>query len=163
MTTSDKSLVARKAEAQAKEAQAKANLARAKAASKEAKAEVQTIAGVAEAKKRAKETVAEVKAFVAADIAQTKADFKAAKERAAAWDVARGRQFDAQLDEADARIAAWKASADTKRVENAMKRHDELAALQESIALARARAAEAKREKYDDAYAAAAKRYDRGI
>ena len=93
----------------------------------------------------------------------------------ALWDAARERHFNAQLDEAEARLQVWKAQADEKRAERGMKRNDDLATLEQKIELARARAAEAKQEQYagkarealedaarhfNQAYDAAARRYE---
>lgn len=131
--------------------------------------------GIADAKRRVKEEIANVKAFAAADIEQTKADFKQAKGRFAAWDAAATRDFEARLDAADAQLAAWKAADDLVLAEDKIQMHDDFATLKESIALARARTAAAKHEKYtvkalealedaavafDQAYDAAATRYN---
>ena len=145
MTTTNKPLTAEKAIAQAQAAQAQSKLEQAKAEVKKAETSVDDVSGAAAA-------VARVKAF----------------------DAASARLFDARLDEAAARLAAWKAKAAEKRAERSMKGHDALASLEEKIALARARAADAKHAKYadkaraafedaarhfDEAYDAAAKRY----
>ena len=98
-----------------------------------------------------------------------------ANERYSAWDEARERRFNARLDEADARVKTWRAKADQTRAENAIDRNDALATLEAKIAAARASAAAARAEKYsakslqsledaaryfDQAYDAAAKRYE---
>jgi len=94
-------------------------------------------------------------------------------DRYTAWDAAREREFNARLDEAEAQLKVWKAKADQKRAQQAIKHNDALATLEENIALARARSAEAKHQKYtakaqealddaarhfDQAYDAASKR-----
>jgi len=134
------------------------------------------LSGVAGAKQRVKQGIANAKAFVAADLEQTKADFKHLDDRLAARDAVTTRDLDARLDAADAQLAVWKAKADVNRVEERIQRHDDFAILEENIARARASAAEAKHDKYaakaqaaledaarafDDAYNAAATLYDR--
>jgi hypothetical protein len=176
MKNSEKDLVAEKKIAEAKAFEAKAKVAQANAQVKKTKTELDTVSGVADARQRVKEGIANVKAFAAADLAQTKADFKRANDRLAAWDAAATRDFDARLDAADAQLAAWKAQVDVDRAEDRIARHDDFATLEEKIALARGRAAEAKLEKYttkaqvalgdaarafDQAYDAAASRYNK--
>ena len=176
MKTTENDLIAEKRIAEAKELDAKAELARAKAEVMKTKVEVDAVSGVAAAKRHVKEGIANVKAFAAADIAQTKADFKRANDRLAAWDAAATRNLDARLDAADAQLAAWKAAAKVDRANEKIMRHDDFAKLEEKIALARARVAEAKIEKYgtkaqaaledaaqafDEAYTAAGSRYNK--
>lgn len=177
MKGTEKDLAAEKAIAEAKAFEAKAKLNQANAEVKKTKTQLDTMSGVADAKQRAKQGVADVKAAAAADLKQTKSDFKYAHDRLAAWDAATTRDFEARLDAADAQLAAWKAAADVKRADHRIQRHDDFATLEENIALARASAAAAKHEKYTvkaqtsledaarafgDAYDAAAKRYDGG-
>jgi hypothetical protein len=145
------------------------------------------ISGLTAAKERVKKDLAAMKRQAAEDYAVTKqtvqeevtalkAGIQRASERFTAWDTAREQRFYARLDEAEARLKVWKAQADQKRAGRAMQDHDELATLQEKIALARARAAAARHEThraeaqaaleeaahhFDEAYEAAAKRYDR--
>lgn len=174
MKTTEKSPLAEKATAEAKEVAAKAKLQQATAEVKKTKAELDAVSGVATVKDRVKQGFTGVKEFAAADLEQTKADFKRVHDRVAAWDDASARDFHARLDAADAQLAVWKAAGDVKRVEQNIKRHDDFATLEEKIALARARSAEAKQAKYsakaqaaleeaarafEDAYEAAAKRY----
>lgn len=176
MKTSEKNPVAEKAVAEAREKEAKGRLDQAKIEVKKTKAELATTSGVATFKEDVKKGVAGVKAFAAADLAQTKADFKHVRDRLAAWDAAATRDFDARLDAADAQLAVWKAQVDVDRAEERIARHDDFATLEENIALARGRAAEAKREQYttkaqaaledaarafDQAYDAAATRYNK--
>ena len=177
MKPTEKNLAAEKAIAEVKALEAKAKLEQSKAEVKKTKAELDKMSGVADAKQRVKQGIANVKAFAAADLEQTKADFKHAHDRFAAWDEATARDLDARLDAADSQLAVWKAKADVNRAEARIERHDDFAMLEEKIALARARAAEAKHEKYaakaqaalegaarafDHAYDAAAKRYNDG-
>ena len=175
MKNTERDLVAEKKIAEAKAAEAKAKLQQANAKVKKTKADLDTVSGAADAKQHVKEGIAKAKAFAAADLAQTKADFKRANDRLAAWDAAATRDFDARLDAADAQLATWKAKVDVERAEDRIARHNDIATLEEKIALARGRAAEAKLEKYttkaqaaledaarafDQAYDAAAKRYN---
>ena len=178
-------LVTAKLEAQVREADARLKVLHAQAEARKAKADMDEISGLAAAKERVKKNIADLKRQASADYAATKrevekeikdlqADIQRVNERYTAWDAARERQFYAGLDEAEARLKVWKAKGDQKRADVATKRHDDLAALEEKIALARAQAAAAKNERYsakaraaleeseryfDQAYDAAVKRY----
>jgi len=180
-------------EAQVREADARLKALKAQAEAKKAKADMDEISGLTAAKEQVKQDIAEMKKFAAADVAATRKDFEQVKKNAdrglkdlqakidrasdrySAWDDARERRFNARLDEADAKIKAWKATADQQRVHDVRETRDALATLEEKAALARARAAEARREHYnaksqqalddaaryfDQAYDAAAKRYE---
>jgi hypothetical protein len=175
MKDTDKDLAAAKAIAEAKELEAQAKLAQANAEVKKTKAHLDTVSGVAGAKQRVKEGIANVKAFAAADLERTKADVKRVGDRLAAWDDAATRDLDARLDAADAQLAAWKTEVEVDRANERIMRHDDLATLEEKIAVARGLAAEAKHERYatkaqdaledaalafDQAYNAAATRYN---
>ena len=175
MKSTERDLGAEKAIADVRAFEANAKLGQADAEVKKTKAEFETVTGIADAKQRVKQNIANAKASAAADLEKTKADFKVAKGRFAAWDAAATRDFYARLDAADAQLAAWSAEDDVERAEERILRHDDIATLKESIALARGRAAEAKLEKYtakaqdaledaarafDEAYDAAAKRYN---
>jgi hypothetical protein len=181
----DKDLLAARFDAEVREADAKLRVLQAQAEARKARADMDEISGLTAARERVKQDVANLKQKAAADYAAAKstvereikdlqADIQRVSDRYTAWDAAREREFNAQLDEAEAELGVWKAKADQKRAQHAMKRNDELAALEENIALARARSAEAKHQKYtakaqealDDAarhfvqaYDAAAKRY----
>ena len=184
-TPRDNDLVTAKFEAEVREADARLKALRAQAEAKQAKADMDEISGLTAAKERVKKNIADLKQQAASDYAATKrevekeikdlqADIQRVTERYTAWDSARERQFYARLDEAEARLKVWKAQADQKRADQSMKRHDDLAALEEQVALARAQGAAAKNEKYsakaraaleeseryfDQAYDAAVKRY----
>ena len=181
----EKDLLAAKFDAEVREADARLKVLQAQAEARTARADMDEISGLTAAKERVKKEVADLKQKAAADYATAKhavekeikdlqADIERVNERYTAWDAVRERELNARLDEADAKLAVWNAKADQKRAQHAMNRNDDLATLEEKIALARARAAEAKREKYtakaqqslDDAvrhfreaYDAAAKRY----
>jgi hypothetical protein len=166
---------------------------KAQAEAKKAKADMDEISGLTAAEEQVKQDIAEMKRFAAADIAQTRKDFEQVKNKAdrrlkdlqakidrasdrfTAWDDARERRFIARLDEADAKVKTWKAKADQRRMGDVRETRYDLATLEEKIALARASAAEARREHYDaksqqaledaarhfdQAYDAAAKQYD---
>jgi hypothetical protein len=103
--------------------------------------------------------IAELKHAAAQDYARTRADvedsidklqtaLKQLDARLAAWDEAADRRLNARLDKAEAKLALWKAQGDKRSAERGMKLHDELATLKETIALARARSAQAKHEQY---------------
>jgi hypothetical protein len=184
-TQRENDLVTARFEAEVREAGARLQVLQSQAEARKATADMDEISGLAAARERVKKNVADLKQQAAADYAATKrevekeirdlqADIQRVNERFNAWDSARERQFYARLDEADARLEVWKAQLDQKRADQAMKRHDDLAALEEKIALARARAAAAKNANYsakartaleeseryfDQAYDAAMKRY----
>jgi hypothetical protein len=184
-TQRENDLVTSKLEAEFREADARLNVLQAQAKARNAKADMDEISGLAAAKERVQKDIADLKQKAASDFTATKgevekkikdlqADIQRVNERFTAWDSARERQFYARLDEADARLKVWKAQADQKRADQAMKRHDDLATLEEKIALLRAQAAAAKNEQYtakaraaleeseryfDQAYDAAVKRY----
>ena len=180
-------------DAQVHEADARLKILKAQAEAKRAKADMDEISGITAAKELVKRDIAEAKKFAANDYAQTKKDFEKAKknadrglkdlqaridrvsERYSAWDEARERRFNAQLDEADAKVKLWKIQADKDRAQDTREAKAALATLQEKIALARASAAEARREHYnaksqqaledsarhfDEAFVAASKRYE---
>jgi len=180
-------------EAQVREADARLKALKAKAEAKQAKADMDEISGLTAAEEQVKSDIAEMKRFAAADVAATRKDFEQVKKNAdrklkdlqakidrasdrySAWDDARERRFNARLDEADAKVKAWKATADQQRVHDVRETNIALAALEEKVSLARASAAEARRERYDaksqqalddaaryfdQAYDAAAKQYD---
>jgi len=171
--------------AEVREADARLAVLQAQAEARKARADMDEISGLAAVKERVRKEVADLKQKAAADytvaksavekeIKDLQADIERVNERYTAWDAARERELNARLDQADAKLEGWKAKADQKQSQDAMKRNDDLATLEEKIALARARAAEAKHEKYsakaqqalDDAarhfvqaYDAAAKRF----
>ena len=177
---------AAKLEAEIREADTTLKALQAQAEARQARADMDEISGLAATKDRVKKNVAKLKHQAAADYAATKqtvekevsdlqADIQRVTDRYSTWDAARERHFNAQLDEADARLKGWRAQADQKRAKRGMKRNDDLATLEEKIELARARAAEAKHERYtakaraalddaarhfDQAYDAAARRYE---
>jgi phage shock protein A len=183
----EKDLLAAKFAAEVKEADARLKVLQAQAEARKARADMDEISGLAAARERVKQDVANLKQKASTDYAAAKsavekeikdlqADIQRVSDRYTAWDAAREREFNARLDEAEAQLGVWKAKADQKQAQHAVKRHDELAALEEKIALARARSAEAKHQKYttkaqealndaarhfDRAYDAAAKRYEK--
>ncbi len=185
--TKERDLVAQQFDAEVKEAEAKLKVMQAQAEQRKAKQEMDEISGLAAAKERVKKSVAEMKQQAAADYAATKSNverelkdlqvgIRQVDERYTAWDAARERRFYAKLDEAEARLKVWKAKAGQKRVDATVKGHDDLATLEEQIALSRARAAAASSEKhsaaaqaklveaarhFDEAYDAATKKYAR--
>jgi hypothetical protein len=181
----EKDLVTAKFEAEVREADATLKVLQAQAKARKARADMDEISGLAAARDRVKQDVADLKQKASADFAAAKGavereikdlqvDIQRVSDRYTAWDSAREREFNARLDEAEAQLGVWKAKADQKRAQQAMKRNDALATLEEKIALARTRSAEAKHQKYtakaqealddaaryfDQAYDAAAKRY----
>jgi hypothetical protein len=180
-------------EAQVREADARLEALKAQAEVKKAKADMDEISGLTIAKEQVKQDIAEMKTFATADAAQTRKDFEQVKkntdrklkdlqvridrasDRYSAWDDARERRFNARLDAADAKIRTWKATADQARIQDVRETKSDLAKLEEKVAVARASAAEARRERYDarsqqalddaaryfdQAYDAAAEQYD---
>jgi len=183
----EKDLLAAKFDAEVREAGARLKVLQAQAEARKARADMNEISGLAAARERVKEDVANLKQKAAADYTVAKSavekeikdlqvDIQRVSDRYTAWDAAREREFNARLDKADAQLGVWKAKADQKRAQQAMKRNDALATLEENIALARASSAAAKHQKYtakaqealddavrhfDQAYDAAAKRYEK--
>jgi len=181
----ERELLATRFDAEVREAGARLTVLQAQAEARKARADMDEISGLAAARERVKKEVADLKQKAAADYVAAKnivekeikdlqADIQRVNERYTTWDAARERELNARLDEADAKLEIWKAKVDQSRSQHAMKRNDDLATLEEKIALARARAAEAKHAKYtakaqqalDDAaghfvqaYDAAAKRF----
>jgi hypothetical protein len=181
----EKDLVAERLEAELREAEAQLKVLKARVEARRAQEDMDQISGVTAAKERVKNQIAEMKRQAGENYTARKreaeegmkvlqADVQRISERYTAWDSARERKFYAQLDEADAQLKVWKAQAQQKRAEHGMKRNDELATLEEKIALARAQAAAASHANhsakadaaleeavyhFDQAYEAAAKRY----
>lgn len=161
MTPSQTELLADKLDAQFREAEAQLKVLQAKAEARKAKSDMDEISGITAAKERVKKDIADMKQHAATvstaakqnaeqGLKELQAKIQRANDRFSAWDEARERRFNARLDEAEARVKGWKAKADQKHAENEMKRHDDLAKLEEKIATARARAAEARRERYSE-------------
>jgi hypothetical protein len=185
MTTKD--LLAEQLDAEMREVDARLASLQAQAVARQAKDEMDEISGLRAAQERARAKLTDLKLQTTESIEASRREAETAvqdlktgidrvRERYHAWDDARERRFYARLDEAEARVKTWKAQADQERVGQAMKRHDELVALEEKITLARARAAEAARNRHDrqvqatleeaawyldQAYDAAGKRYER--
>ena len=180
-------------DAQVRETDARLKALKAKAEAKQAKADMDEISGLTAAEEQLKSDIAEMKRFAAADLAATRKDFETVKTKAdrrlkdlqarierasdryTAWDDARERRFNARLDEADAKVKAWTATVDQQRVHDVRESSLALATLKEKVALARASAAQARRDNYDaksqqalddaaryfdQAFDAAAKQYD---
>lgn len=184
-------LEAERLEAQFREADARLEVLAAQAEARNAKAEMDEISGLRAARDRIRQDIAELKQLsankaaaarrkVEAALDNLRAGIEQAKQRYQAtklgkWDAAAERRFHARLDEADARLRVWKAQADQQRAGTAIKVHDDVARLEERIALARARSAEASRARhdrkahealeeaarlFDEAYDAASRRYE---
>jgi exonuclease VII small subunit len=185
-TEKEKELLARKFDADVREAEGQLKVLQAQAEARKAKTDMEEISGLTAAKERAKRNVAEIKSKVSAEYEASKRELEAEirdlnagikrfDDRFEAWDDARDRRFNARLDEAEAKIKIWKARLDKKQVERTVKVHDQIATLEQQIALARAKDAEAREVKYsgkaqealidaayyfDKAYDAAARRYE---
>ena len=186
-TRQHKDPIAQKLAGEAAEAAARLDLMKAQAEARKAKEDMHTISGLAAMKEKVVKAIGEMQREMAEDREATKRqvqqDLQALKDgldrlgqRYEEWDEAAERRFNARLDGADARLAIWKAHTAQKQAEEAMRRHDALATLEEKIALARARAAEARHQKFaakaqvalrdaaadfDAAYEAAVKRYEK--
>ena len=185
--TKERDLVAEQLNAEVKEAEAKLNVMQAQAQARRAQAEMDEISGLAATKDQVKRNIAKFKERTAADHSTAKgalekevrnfqADVNRVRDKYTGWDSARERRFYARLDEAEARLKVWQAQLDQKRVDARVRSQGELAVLPQKIAVAKARAAEAKRNKgdaaaqaaleeaareFDDAYDAAAKQHER--
>lgn len=184
-TDRERNLATEKFEAEVREAEARLSAMQADAEARKAKAEMDEISGLAAAKDRVRKDVTVLKQKMTAEYTSAKREVEQEmrelqtgierfSEKYSAWDAARERRFNARLDEADAKLRGWKARSDQRRADGAMTASDDLSKLEEKIAIARARAAEAKHEKYsakaqramqdaarhfDEAYDAAARRY----
>ena len=159
---------AEKYDAQLREADASLNELRAKAEKRRAQADMDEISGLTAAKEQVRKDIADFKKFAAADYAQTKQDaqtiqraidrrvkdlqtrIERANERYSAWDEARERRFNARLDQADAKVQVWKAQADQARADDARDARNLVATVQQQTALARARAADARADRYSE-------------
>jgi hypothetical protein len=159
---------AEKYDAQLREADASLNALKAKAEARKAKADMDEISGLTAAREQVRKDIADFKKFAADDYAQTKRDaqqiqqgidrrvrelqtrIERANERYSAWDEARERRFNARLDQAEAKAQVWKAQADQARAEDARDARNLVASVQEKTALARARAAEARSDRYTE-------------
>ena len=176
-----------KLDAQFREADARLDVLKAQAEARKAAAEMEAISGLRAARERARQQLADLKQTTSKNLEASRRVVEGAlhdlqvgidriSERYGVWDEARERRFNARLDEVEAKVKLWKARADEKRAELGVKQHDALAALEERTALARARVAEWNRarherkaqealeeaaHRFDEAYDAAAKRYDR--
>jgi hypothetical protein len=185
MTT--QTLPEEKLDAQAREAAARIDLLQAQAEARKTKAALAEITGLRGAGERIRQKLAEIKEAAAEKLDEARhaaetalhdleAKIDKVSDRYSEWDEARERHFKARLDEAEAKLKVWKAQFDQRRAELGVQWHDTLATLEERIALARARAAEKDRVRYDrktrealedaarhfdEAYEAAAKRYEK--
>lgn len=186
--TKERDLVAEQLAAEVKEAEAKLNVMQAQAQARSAQAEMDEISGLAATKDQVKRNIAKFKERTAADhsiakgalekeVRNFQADVNRVRDKYTGWDSARERRFYARLDEAEARLKVWQAQLDQKRVDARVRSQGELAILPQKIAVAKARAAEAKRNKgsaeaqaaleqaareFDEAYDAAAKHHEKG-
>jgi hypothetical protein len=180
-------LVAEKLDAQAREAEARIDLLQAQAEARQTKEEMAEISGLRDAGERIRQKLAEMKVTAAEKLDEARHAAEEAlhdletridqvSDRYSQWDEARERHFGARLDEAEAKLRIWKAQLDQRKAELGVQWHNTLATLEERIALARARAAEKARVRYDrktrealetaarhfdEAYEAAAKRYEK--
>jgi hypothetical protein len=185
MTT--QTLAGEKLDAQAREAEARIDLLQAQAETRKTREELVEITGLRGAGERIRQKLADLKEAAADKLGEARHAAEEAlqdlevkidrvSDRFSEWDEVRERHFAARLDEAEAKLRVWKARLDQRRAELGVEWHDTLATLEERIALARARAAEKDRIRYDrktrealeaaarhfdEAYEAAAKRYEK--
>jgi hypothetical protein len=185
MTT--QTLPEEKLAAQAREAEARIDLLQAQAEAHRTKEALVEITGLRGAGERVRQRLTEMKAAASEKLDEARhaaeealheleARIDKVSDRYSEWDEARERHFSARLDEAEARLKVWKAQLDQRRAELGVQWHDTLATLEERIALARARAADRARTRHDrktrealeaaarhfnEAYDAAAKRYEK--
>jgi hypothetical protein len=144
------------------------------------------IAGLSSARDRAKRKIADLKEqatggadrvrhAIESDLQDLEVSIDRVRDQYFAWDATREKRFHARLDEAAAKLALWNAQTDAKQADRAIKRHDDLATLEERLELARARFAAwraARHDKkaldaledaslhFDRAFTAAEKRYE---
>lgn len=178
---------AEKLDARFRETVARIDVLKARAEARKAKNEMAEILGLVPARERARQKLNELKQAasekldaarhaVETALHDLEAGIDQVSDRYSEWDEARERRFKARLDEAEARLRVWKAQLDQRKAEAGIQWHNTLATLEERIALARARAAEKDRVRYDrktrealeeaarhfdEAYDAAAKRSDK--
>jgi hypothetical protein len=183
----ERELFAKKLDAEVREADARLRFFKAEAEARNAKAEMDELSGLTAAKEHVKKDLTELKQQVYTDYEVAKKAVKEQmeelqtgiqrfSERYAAWDEARERRYNARIDAIEAKVKLWKAQSDQRKVESTAKIHNELVTLEERIALAKARAADARRAKHtgkaqdalieaayylDEAYNAAAKKYEK--
>src|SRR6185436_7761412 len=137
-------------EAQVREADSRLKALKAQAEAKQAKADMDEISGLTAAELAAtRRDFEQVKTNADRRLKDLQAKIERPSDRYSAWDDARERRFSARLDEADAKVKAWEATVDQQRVHDQRESSIALATLQEKVALARARAAAARRENYD--------------
>jgi chromosome segregation ATPase len=152
--------VADRMDAQFREIDATLDKLGARAEARQAKDEMDEISGLRSAREKARQRLDALSDDVSSDIEYTRAAVQTdlrdiedriekVRDRYHAWDDARERRFNARLDEADAQLRIWKARAAGKRAEHVMKEHDELAKLEESVALARSSAAAWRYARHD--------------
>lgn len=183
----ERDLAAERLDAQLRAAVARVRELRSAAEERRAQDEMSEISGLDAFSEKARQRLAELKQNLSENFTETKRATEKAiddlevriervSERYAAWDAARERRFNARIDQAEAKLRQWKAQAQAWEAERGMKRHDELAKLEENIERARARAADVRRDWHnrkaqealheaarhlDAAFEAAATRYDR--
>jgi hypothetical protein len=174
-----------KMDAQFREIDATLDKLAARAEAQRAKDEMDEISGLRKAREKARQKFDEMKqdassnveytrAAVQTDLHELEVGIEKVRDRYHAWDEARERRFNARLDEADANLRIWKARGDAKRADHSKKRHDDLAKLEENVALARTSAAAWRHARHDrkaqealedaalhldEAFEAASKRY----
>lgn len=168
--------VADKMDAEFRELDARLDKMEAQAKAREAKDEMDEISGLRATRDKAKQKLADFKLDASANaeyartVAQTdlkdlEVGIDKVRDRYHAWDDARERRLYAELDEAEAQLRVWKAKADSKRADHTMSRQDDLAKLEESVALTRASAAAYKYARHDrkaqDALEDAARHFDK--
>ena len=179
-------LVARELDAEFNAAVAKMDAFEADARARKAKEEMDAIVGLRERRDQAREQLVELKTRATTSLSNAKKsaqravhEFEVAIDRASerflAWDDARNTHLNARLDEAEARLREWKAKVQVARTAQEIRERDALATLEETVALAKAGSAEWNRARherkaaeaaraaarhFDQAYTAAAKRYN---
>lgn len=148
-----KDLVTEKLDAQLRETEAQLDVLQAQAEARKAKEEMDELSGLRAKREHAKQKLADMKQKAPENLATRRREaqsalneFQAGVKRMSknfVWfDEAAQRRLDAQVQAAEAKLRVWKAHAEVKHAEHAMKRHDALVTLEESIALTRARDAE---------------------
>ncbi len=170
-----RNLVAERLDAEFRETEARLEVLEAEAHARKASEDMEEIAGLKATRDRIRDLIAAIREETAENLAaarreaetmlhELEAGIERIGDRFAAWGAARERWFHASLEEAEAKVKQWKTRADRRPAGDGRPPHDELAALQERIAVARDRLAEWQRARHtrkaQDALEEAARQFE---
>lgn len=178
--------VAELLDAEFRESEARLDILEAEANARKARGEVREIAALhatkaqaermlLELRERTSDSVDTIRHEVESLLHELERGIERVSNRFAAWDAARERRFTASLDAAEAKLRLWSAQDKERAATSGVSARDLIANLQEGITIGRARLAEWQHERhdrnaqealedaaryFDEAYDAAASRYD---